>query len=86
VVTNYYNASNHFSAPVRREPKPYRPYPEQERCTKCDKETESAVAKQEKKQEFDSDAVLILGLVLLLLASGCDDTLLLIALGYLILF
>lgn len=84
MVTNYYNASNNFSAPIRREPKPFRPCPEREH----EHERNEVVISHGKeiKQELDRDTVLILGLVILLLISGCEDKLLLIALGYLILF
>lgn len=40
----------------------------------------------EKRQEPDGDTLLLLGLVLLLLTSGCEDKWLLLALGYLLLF
>ena len=81
MVTNYYNSSNNFQAPVRREPKPFRPSCECEEKIVCERE-ECSLKKQEKS--LDSDTILILGLIMLLIISGCDDTLLLIALGALI--
>ncbi len=81
IVTNYYNASNHFSAPIRREPKPYQAKPEaalprQEIETVCTRE----------KPAVNHDTMLITGLLLLLVYTGCDDTLLLFALLYLLVF
>ena len=77
MVTNYYNASNHFSAPIHREPKPYK--------------EDAAVQKSPEPEPpampaFDKDSVLLLGLVLLLVTCGCNDTLLLLALGYVLFF
>ncbi len=77
MVTNYYNASNRFSAPIHREPKPYT----EEQIPKNTSET-CAVS----KQLPDKDTVLLLGLFLLLITCGCDDTLLLLALGYVLFF
>lgn len=81
MVTNYYNSSNNFQAPVRREPKPFRPTCDCEEKAVCEKE-EQSLKKPEKN--LDSDTILILGLIMLLILSGCEDTLLLIALGALI--
>ena len=81
MVTNYYNSSNNFQAPVRREPKPFRPACDCEEKAVC-KGEELSLNKQEKN--LDSDTILILGLIMLLIMSGCEDTLLLIALGALI--
>ena len=93
MVTNYYNASNNFSAPIRREPKPFRPqYPERqqdwerERVKERGNDVKSVPAKKGFLEELDQDTILIIGLVILLLLSGCEDKLLLIALGYLVLF
>lgn len=77
MVTNYYNASNHFSAPIHREPKPYT-----EEC--IPKKTDESRAVSQTLP--DKDTVLLLGLFLLLLSCGCDDTLLLLALGYVLFF
>ena len=44
---------------------------------------ETKIACEEKR--LDTDTILILGLIMLLVLSGCEDTLLLIALGALIL-
>ena len=81
MVTNYYNSSNNFSAPIRREPKPYHPKTEILEETKEIKHSKKNVL-----DTLDTDTVVILGLLLLLLMSDCNDTLLLIALGYLLLF
>ena len=81
MVTNYYNSSNNFSAPIRREPKPYRPAHEHEEIVLSEKK-QTRIKEQEKS--LDSDTILILGLIMLLVLSGCEDTLLLIALGALI--
>ncbi|MBR4890908.1 MAG: hypothetical protein IKU15_06435 [Clostridia bacterium] len=81
MVTNYYNSSNNFSAPIRREPKPY--------CPKNDILEDRKEVRCGKKNIFstlDTDTVVILGLLFLLLMSDCNDTLLLIALGYILLF
>ena len=81
MVTNYYNASNNFSAPVRREPKPFRPPCSCEKNAVLEKEETEIVCEE---KSLDSDTILILGLIMLLILSGCNDTLLLIALGALI--
>ena len=93
MVTNYYNASTNFSAPIRREPKPFRPqYPERqqdwerERVKERENDVKPVPAKNGFLEELDQDTILIIGLVILLLLSGCEDKLLLIALGYLVLF
>ncbi len=80
MVTNYYNSSNNFSAPVRREPKPFHPPLQYEEKDVCIKEE----LPQKKQEALDADTILILGLIMLLVMSGCEDTLLLIALGALI--
>lgn len=87
MVTNYYNASNNFSAPIRREPKPFRPHPiEHEHACKEVDEQKQLLKGRGFLDEIDADSLLIIGLVLLLLFSGCEDKLLLVALGYLLLF
>ncbi|MBQ4087937.1 MAG: hypothetical protein IJC78_06805 [Clostridia bacterium] len=94
MVTNYYNASNGFSRPVRREPKPYHAPQEEKPCEQCEKHKEAevlALSKTEpehgiKKTDFDRDTLLLLGLLLFLLTTGCDDKLLLLALLYLLVF
>ncbi len=87
MVTNYYNASNNFSAPIRREPKPFRPQPIEREHTRKEEEKENRLKKGRGfLDEIDPDSLLIIGLVLLLLFSGCEDKLLLVALGYLLLF
>ena len=77
MVTNYYNSSNNFSSPVRREPKPYIPPAKREPL-------DANPCSKEQKLQADTDTILIFGLIILLVMSGCDDTLLLIALGFLI--
>lgn len=82
MVTNYYNASNNFSAPIRREPKPYTARQE----AKPEKTEHVLPLAAKKEQTVDKDTLLILGLILLLFMSGCEDTLLILALLYLLLF
>lgn len=93
MVTNYYNASNNFSAPIRKEPKPFKP---------GNTEYESELVFESKKSNgniakndifksgypanIDRDTIFIICLIFLLLSSGCEDNILLIALAYLILF
>lgn len=88
--TNYYNRSNNFSAPIRREPKPYSPKTlhtdEEKKETPC----HSTEPPKEKEsigflKNLNSDELLILGLIFLFLADSTDDTLMLLALGYLFL-
>lgn len=87
MVTNYYNASNNFSAPIRREPKPFRPQPAEHEHARKEEEKQNQLYKGKGfLDEIDPDSLLIIGLVLLLLLSGCEDKLLLVALGYLLLF
>lgn len=90
----YYNPSNNFSAPIKREPKPYMPprqkipevvipkvpeYPVMQQT----KESQIEV-KKEKHYQIDVDDILIMGLILILIANQCDDYLLLAALGFLL--
>ncbi len=82
MVTNYYNASNNFSAPIRREPKPYVARQE----IKPEEKVHIPPVIEKKQQMPDKDVLLILGLIFLLFMSGCEDTLLILALGYLLLF
>ena len=94
----YYNASNNFSAPIPREPKPYRPpqkpiyepkpvaeppipLPEEVPCP-CEEIEPTITVKP--GVSFDRDDYLLIGLILILLMNGCDDYLLLIVLGYLL--
>lgn len=87
MVTNYYNASNNFSAPIRREPKPFRPQPTEREHARKEEDKNHQLHKGKRfLDEIDPDSLLIIGLVLLLLFSGCEDKLLLVALGYLLLF
>jgi len=71
MVTNYYNASNNFSTPVRREPKPYT-----QPLQKCEDTPP-------KKITQDSDLVIILGLLAVLFLTDCKDHWLMLALLYL---
>lgn len=89
--TNYYNASNNFSAPIRKEPKPYIPKSKPEKKPEpetldvkeeCQKQTESDL---EVFERFKSDDLIILGLLFILLTESNDDYLLLLMLGYLLL-
>ena len=71
MVTNYYNASNNYSSPVRREPKPYTEF-----AQKCEE-------KPMKKFTKDPDLVIILGLLAVLFLTDCKDHWLMLALLYL---
>lgn len=86
--TNYYNRSNNFSAPVKKEPKPYVPMEQKEEKTqtteilhqgKRDNESESI----KETKNLKSDDILLLGVIFLLISDSKSDKLLLIALGYL---
>lgn len=112
----YYNASNHFSAPIKKEPKPYSPYtrrpeiiipqkpsypPQESENPKHDYHTQPlrqpempivpAPQKKETKEteppfhDLKPDDWLLLGIIALLIWNSCDDTLLLLILGYLFL-
>ena len=89
LVTNYYNASNRFSGPIRREPAPYvapvekiepKQMPEPKECVHI------PCKQAEKSSLIGGDGILLIGLLFLLLMSGCEDKWLLIALAYLLLF
>lgn len=92
----YYNPSNNFSAPIPREPKPYTP-PRQKAPEvvipkvpekKAEPPKEEILKKHEEPEQklsLDMDDIIILGLILVLLANGCEDYLLLAVLGYLLL-
>lgn len=88
MVTNYYNASNNFSAPIRREPKPFKPQKEEIQHTEKNEECERRKECTRKGilEKIDNDTILILGLVILLVLSGSNDILLLVALGYILFF
>ncbi len=92
----YYNASNHFSAPIRREPKPYvPPKPITERIVPIKVEEEPkqhrGIKSSEKvklplfSKDLNQDDMLILGLIFLLLLNSCDDYLLLAVLAFIFL-
>lgn len=72
MITNYYNASNNYSSPVRREePKPY------------EKRSEPQKKHQNKGFEFDTDKTLLLGFLAVLYLTDCEDIWLMLALLYL---
>ncbi len=71
MVTNYYNASNNYEKPIRREPKPYI-----EVAPKCEEHTSS-------DSSLDNDKIIILGLLALLFFTNCNDIWLMLALLYL---
>ncbi len=110
----YYNASNNFSAPVKREPKAYSSYTRTPEIIVPQRplRTEYAENKQHasppplrtpempivpaphkhtgKSKELNlsnmkPDDLLLLGIITLLVWNSCDDTLLLLILGYLFL-
>lgn len=85
--TKYYNRSNNFSAPIRKEPKPYVPLVQKE---SEDESKEILCQKESKKEEeikelkkLKNDDILLLGIIILLLSDSKSDKLLLLALGYL---
>ncbi len=72
MVTNYYNSSNNYSSPVRRnEPLPY-----EEKPQKNEKD-------QILKPKHDTDKTLILGILVVLYLTNCHDKWLMLALLYL---
>ncbi len=76
MVTNYYNASNNYSSPVRREePKPY------------EKSYKEEIVTQKKhpitKIDLDKDKILLLGVLAVLYLTECEDMWLMLALLYL---
>lgn len=71
MVTNYYNASNNYSVPIRREPKPY-----EEKNEMCEK-------KPVITPKADTDKTLLLGLLAVLYLTDCHDKWLMLALLYL---
>ena len=101
----YYNASNNFSAPVRREPKPYSPYIRRPEVvipqkpynnSEVKKNVQNIPLTQKEPKPFKDDKnsklnfnnlkaddLLILGIIAVLIWNSCDDTLLILALGYL---
>jgi len=88
--TNYYNRSNNFSAPIRKEPKPYSPASVRtnEDCAKKEsKQTSCDKPKDDNRllKNLKNDDLLILGLIFLFLSDSNDDTLMLLALVYLFL-
>ena len=90
--TNYYNRSNNFSAPIRREPKPYIPknISPNEETVKKETPSQRIESPQENGnlglfKNLNSDDLLILGLIFLFLSDSSNDTLMLLALGYLLL-
>lgn len=76
MVTNYYNASNNYASPIRRqEPRPYE--------KKCE-ETQIVQQKHPKpKKETDNDKILLLGLLAVLYLTDCEDMWLMLAILYL---
>lgn len=89
--TKYYNRSNNFSAPIRREPKPYTPqdiYKEEEikkECVLCEEKEYKPNEIKSILSNFKSDDLLILGIIFLLLSDSNTDILLVFALGYIFL-
>jgi len=96
----YYNPSNNFSAPIPREPKPYVPprkqaqevliplKPQKSMQDEKDEKEERTENPHETKLEqmpFATDELIIMGVILVLIMNQCDDYLLLLILGYLLL-
>lgn len=75
MVTNYYNASNKFSSPIRKEPKPY--------TENIENSIEKCESYLPKKLTQDTDLVIILGLLAVLFLTDCQDRWLMLALLYL---
>lgn len=85
--TNYYNRSNNFSAPIRKEPKPYTPKYEEKTFTK-QSEQENIHAKDVHKsllKSLKNDDLLILGIIFLLYSESESDHILLLILAYIFL-
>lgn len=77
MVTNYYNASNNYSSPVRREePKPYE-------MTYKDEIKPQKKHPSTKKLDLDKDKILLLGVLAVLYLTECEDMWLMLALLYL---
>lgn len=73
MVTNYYNASNNYASPIRREePRPYE---------KVHTEIEKIHPKP--KNKTDNDKILLLGLLAVLYLTDCEDMWLMLAVLYL---
>lgn len=93
--TNYYNKSNNFSAPIRKEPKPYTPPRNKENdfekcaCDVPEEHSDNTSCKISNNSgllsDLKSDDFLLLGLILMLLSDRNSDRLLLLVLGYLFL-
>lgn len=86
--TNYYNRSNNFSAPIKKEPKPYIPqniHKDENHINYKQKDADPSSVKEKTNffKNINNDDLIILGLIFLLLSDSNDDTLMLIALGYL---
>lgn len=76
MVTNYYNASNNYSSPVRRqEPRPY-----EKACDEIEKVQQKHL---NPKKETDNDKILLLGLLAILYLTDCEDMWLILAVLYL---
>ncbi|MBQ3225991.1 MAG: hypothetical protein IJB48_02920 [Clostridia bacterium] len=100
----YYNASNHFSAPIPRTPKPSAPFgtfpsrrevvvprrpsrpeppPHKPQSPTGDAASSLLSLKNLNLSDLKPDDLLILGVIALLIFNSCEDTMLLLALGYL---
>ncbi len=100
----YYNASNHFSAPIPRTPKPHEPsgsYPHRREVVIPKRPSRpeppphkpqtppqnsafsSSAMNHLNLSDLKPDDLLILGVIALLIFNSCEDTMLLLALGYL---
>ena len=96
INTKYYNASNNFSAPIKREPRPYNPYmqkseiitPTKPNETEDFNETPLPIETKNNKavQELSlkTDDLLLIGLIILLLPNAKDNLILILVLGYLL--
>lgn len=99
IQTKYYNASNNFSAPVKREPKPYAPLYKPNDTpplnnnfqaeNEIKKETEKTKMREisfspSKELSLKTDDLLLIGLIILLLPDVENNLLLVLLLGYLL--
>ena len=94
--TKYYNASNNFSAPISREPRPYAPYsyrsetvtprpaPDSAPPVKKIEAEGAAAVKSARELSLKTDDFLLIGLIILLLPDAENNLMLILILGYLL--
>lgn len=97
ITTKYYNRSNNFKAPIKKEPKPYNPYSYRSEIIEPKRYEEDKAIENNERQEIaelkessslglslKTDDLLLIGLIILLLPKAKDNLLLIIGLGYLL--